>query len=101
MHSFSFPLYIRFQRVDFQIYYCAYAVLISNLNTTVEQKYQYWQYSVVENNSETMLSRSWNDRIIKGKNEKSPVENTPHKNIIVLAQVEVWAFIPKKQKFER
>lgn len=49
MHSFSFPLYMRRQGVDFQIYYCAYDVLISTLNTTVEQKHQYQQYSVVEN----------------------------------------------------
>lgn len=29
------------------------------------------------------------------------MENTPHKTVIVLAQVEVWAFIPKKEKLER
>ena len=29
------------------------------------------------------------------------MQNTPHKNIVLLAQVEVWAFIPKKQKLER
>jgi len=55
MYSFSFPLCIRLQSVVFQIYYCAYAALISNLNTTVEQKYQYWQNSVGESNTETIL----------------------------------------------
>ena len=29
------------------------------------------------------------------------MENTPHKSITVLAQVDVWAFIPKKQKLGR